>query len=323
MRYHNNYVIKISFNALAIYIMLSVFIIMLMAFYYRSIKYVRHIQTKINNTVDYSALSNYLPLKKSYEIYRQYYSKDKINDLEECDRMQYAILTYCNIKDSELFIKNNYRMFMKKHQHKIIIFNNQNTTTKKYKNLKYDLIDISKYLNDTLSDVYPIGYNNMEKEKFTVFFFRQIFTLKELCNIKYYLRIKCNSTITISNNPFKVMDNRYYMYDKMFYTNNKYASELKEFLKEYIKVHSLRIMDKGKWDRSFVGNNIGAYNMDFEIVKMSFFLKPEVQELINIIYYSNEIFTKKWELSSLRYLILSIFSVKKNVLIKTKKWIIN
>lgn len=282
----------------------------------------------------------YLDSTKSYSVYpslRKALERAEKNpelmkedeSLSSCVRDKNAVVSLLELKDLNTFLSKNYEFLKQKFQDRIIIFTTQTTDEiKKYKDIEYELVDVKDIFNS-----YPVEFDSentktvwSKRNKWSYhhmirFFFKDIFVHKSMCNVNYMLRLDSDSILKVNENPFLRMKNeKIYMYNREFYDLPFVVVGLKDFIKDYIRMNGIRIKNMKRWGSAFRGESVCAFYNNFEISKVSFFLKPEVQRLINIIDLSHEIFVHRWGDATLRYLIISMFCEEKYLISIPFEW---
>lgn len=301
----------------------------------------------ITNFTKYAMKSNQKDLQKKYLDSTKSYSlwpslKDALKragkypellteppNLSNCKRTKNAVVTLLELKDLKTFLSKNYEFLKQKYQDRIIIFTTESEDKiETFNEIEYELVDIRNIFNS-----YPIEFdyensttvwskrNKWSYHHMIRFFFKDIFVHVSMCDINYMLRLDSDSILKINENPFKRMKNeKIYMYNREFYDLPFVVVGLKQFIKDYIRLNKIKIKNKMRWGRVFRGESIAAFYNNFEICKISFFLNPEIQKLINIIDLSHEIFIHRWGDATLRYLILSIFCEEKYLINIPNEW---
>lgn len=227
------------------------------------------------------------------------------------------------MKEIYQFINNNYKFLSLKYYDDLYFFVNKVDNRKEvYKNISYSIINIDNYFYD-----FPEGFNknstpicNFSKRgKWNYnlmirFFWKKIFELPILDDVKYLMRLDSDSCLKTSLNPFKLIKNKTYLYNKIISDPSSVVCQLKNFINDYVDYFKPNIKNIDYYKKT---NKKGArliYYNNFEVLDYSFFLKNEIQDFINFIDLSYGIFIYRWGDAPLRYLLLSIFEKKEKVI---------
>lgn len=281
--------------------------------------------------LNFEAYSNHLklysaPFQLTIKRYNRYRRILDVNNIHLCNRYENAIVVLLNDFEIIPFIKKNYYFLNFKYYDRLIFFNTETTRIGFYKNITFELVNV-KYLWED----YPIEFNSSQKNKVKKkrsewgyqqmirFFFKNIFTLKTMCNVKWYMRLDSDSILKSSHNPFSMAnDSIIYVYNNFFPSRNfddfRLTIGMKTFLNEFINYYKIIPKNINNWKKMFCSKRTRTYYNNLEIVNMNFFLSKNVQKFINVIDLSYNIYLRSWGDAPLRYATMSLYAYDYEIL---------
>lgn len=228
-----------------------------------------------------------------------------------------SLLYYSEIKN---FIDSNY-IFLKQNYHdKLIFYVTENiTTTEKYRNIQYTVIDISfsfftfpYNFNKTAYKPHFQKRGKWNYQHMCRFFFRDIFLHPSLFDVDIYMRLDSESVLNTTINLFLFMkDNIVYMHNRIMNDAASVVKGLKEYTHSLVKTLEIKAIDKASFDRSFIRNALIYYN-NFEICRMKFFRSRDMLQFATLVDLSYGQFIYRWGDAPLRYISLSLYSNSKS-----------
>lgn len=224
------------------------------------------------------------------------------------------VLLYYN--EIRTFINRNYIFLKQKYHDKLIFYVTENITLQeKYRNIEYNVIDIS-------STFYKFPYKFNESEYISIyrrrgkwnyqhmcrFFFRDIFLHPSLYDVDIYMRLDSESILNTTVNLFNYMKSDIvYMHNRIFNDAEFVVNGLKDYIESLVKVLNVDIRDIRHYSNTFKKTVLGYYN-NFEICRMSFFRSKEIFQFVFLVDFSYGQFIYRWGDAPLRYISLSLFA---------------
>jgi alpha 1,2-mannosyltransferase len=230
-----------------------------------------------------------------------------------------GIINYYDLFKSLFLLKKN---FLNKFKYDVIVFHESNYSNI-YKtivaflfNAKFQKIDLNKYYEENSHEInidkdliqFGIGYRSM-----CLFFFSEIFKL--LDDYKYYCRLDTDSFIIkpIVFDFFEFMESKKleYGYIAEIIESQIAVKNIDSYLNNFdslinLKNNNTDVFECGSY-------NLRCFYTNFEILDMSILKNEKIQNFINEVIKSNNIFNYRWGDAPLRTIMISLFIDKSKI----------
>jgi hypothetical protein len=261
-----------------------------------------------------------------------------------------AMFVLSRRKPMDTFIRRNWATFQSGYFDEFYFFNDEGIKgVRNISGVQFKCVDVTPLWLDFPIDLnmslfpknlhgkhhFPLTYRQMCR-----FFFQRVFELPEVANVARYMRLDSDVCSELPSNPFDFLSDKVsYVSKGVIYDGCHAVCHLASFVEDYVDYFGIKVKNGEDYRVAFMScyvttyprdaylpsdrrtfRRVNSHNNQWELMKIGFWFRADVQFFVNFVESSKGIFYWRWGDAPLRYLALALFGEPGTVVYKPSTW---